>query len=142
MQTSGTVYHSVSFVSLSFRSYKPQHNITLMNGILLQKLPKSSTLMGSIKSISSKPHSPLLILYLMKAFSHPQNLDWLKCNRNVDIVQKVFPAIKQLFTAVSSTLSVERVSSTFGLAGVHSKLRNSLSTKKPATLLLLYKFSN
>ncbi|XP_055845077.1 uncharacterized protein LOC129911335 [Episyrphus balteatus] len=50
---------------------------------------------------------------------------------------ELMPIFNQLFTAVASSASVERIFSTFGL--VQSKLRNRLGNEKAAKLVFLFK---
>ena len=68
--------------------------------------------------------------------------DWWKSQRN-DLNKfnvKVFPIIRQLFTARPSSASVERIFSSFGL--VHSKIRNRLGIQKASKLVFLFKVFN
>ncbi|KAK6186202.1 hypothetical protein SNE40_008287 [Patella caerulea] len=48
--------------------------------------------------------------------------------------------VKTLMTAISSSASIERIFSTFGL--VHSKLRNRLGVEKAGKLVFIYRMTN
>lgn len=66
---------------------------------------------------------------------------WKSQKKAIDAINPdVFSIIEQLMTAQSSSASVERIFSSFGL--VHSKLRNKLGTEKASKLAFLFKMFN
>lgn len=68
-------------------------------------------------------------------------LQWWKAQlERLDEDSQLKPIIYQLFTAVASSASVERIFSTFGL--VQSKIRNRLGNEKAAKLVFLFKYYN
>lgn len=103
----------------------------------------------------SYPHSGLLpIIIKFEAKSDPFKsvmfseeiinnvtpIQWWKSQKDVSDINKVLPILTQLMCSVTSSASVERIFSTFGL--VHSTIRNKLGTEKAAKLVFLFQHYN
>jgi hypothetical protein len=69
-----------------------------------------------------------------------RNVNTMSWWDTVDVSSDFLLFVKALMTAVSSSASIERVFSTFGL--VHSKLRNRLGVEKAGKLVFIYRVMN
>lgn len=80
------------------------------------------------------------IMFGTEILSNVTALQWWYSQKDISEVNQNIDIIKQFLCAMSSSASVERVFSSFGI--VHSKLRNKLGVEKAGKLVFLFKYYN
>lgn len=106
----------------------------------VQEMYENSGLLPLIIKLQAKMEPFAAVMFSEEVICNVSALQWWVSQKNIPDIEKLLPILKQFLCAVSSSASVERVFSTFGL--VHSKLRNKLGVEKAGKLVFLYKFYN
>lgn len=104
---------------------------------------EGSGLLPLIIKLKSKSHPFKSVMFSEEILQNVTAIEWWQSQKNVfdeDTQDKIYPILRQLFGAIASSASVERVFSTFGF--VHSKIRNRLGTEKAGKLVFLFKYYN
>lgn len=136
-----TPYHFVAYIlditKTKFKLTSAEKDSALN---IIQEMYENSGLLPLIIKLEAKIEPFPEVMFSEEVLSNVSALQWWVSQQNIPDVAKLLHILKQFLCAVSSSASVERVFSTFGL--VHSNLRNKLGVEKAGKLVFLYKYYN